>query len=76
MSIFIDEWPRCLSLRKTGNLGKYEFISDFFHFYFLNINISLTIKVFNLKFAMCVLKYLLKGSLSQIFYLGPSFYFM
>ena len=53
-----------LYLRKTGNSGNYEFIIDFFHFYFLNIDISLTIKVFNLKFAMSVLEYLLEGSVS------------
>ena len=58
-----------------GNYRNYEFIIDFFT-YFLNIDISVTIQVINLKFAMCVLKYLHEGSDPQILYLGPSSNFM
>ena len=50
--------------------------NQFFHFYFLNIDISVNIQVINLKFAMCVPKYLFKGSLSRISYLGPGSNFM
>ena len=47
-----------------------------FFTYFLNIDISSTIQVINLKFSMCVLKCLLEGSVSQIFCLGPSYHVM
>ena len=39
----------------------------FFHFYFLNINISVTIQVINLKFAICVLKYPVEGNFLHFF---------
>ena len=48
----------------------------FYHFYFLNIDISVTIQVFGLTFMVCVLKVTLEGSMSQYFDLGLSFYFM
>ena len=41
---------------------------------FFNITISVAIKVFDLKFPVCVLKVLLKRSRSQGFDLGLSFY--
>ena len=37
---------------------------------------TVTIHVIDLKFSVCVLNIPLEGSVSQIFYLGPSFYFM
>ena len=45
-------------------------------FNFLNMDISLTIYVIDLRFSVYNLKVLLEGSVSQIFYLGPSFHFM
>ena len=40
-----------------------------FHFYFINIDISVTISVIELRFSVCApkLKVLLKGSVSQNF---------
>ena len=48
----------------------------FCHFYFLNMNISLNIYTLAIKFYTGVLDILLEGSVSQIFDLGPGFYFM
>ena len=48
----------------------------FFHFYFLNMDISLNIYTLVINFYTGVLNIPLEGSLSQIFYLGPGFYFM
>ena len=39
------------------------------------MDISLIIYTITLKFSMCILKVLLEGRVSQIFYLGPSFHF-
>ena len=39
------------------------------------MDISVTISVFDLKFLVYILKVLLERSVSQIFYLGPSFHF-
>ena len=47
-----------------------------FHLHFLNKDSSVTNTDKCLKFSGIVLCVCLKGSLSQIFYLGPSFYFM
>ena len=40
------------------------------------MDISFTIYVIDLRFSVYNLKVLLEGSVSQIFYLGPSFHFM
>ena len=48
----------------------------FFHFYFLNNDISGNIKVINMEFSVRFLKVGPEGSMSQIFYLGLSFNFM
>ena len=48
----------------------------FFHFYFLAKNISLNIVYWLLKFVKDVENITLVGTLSQICYLGPSFYFI
>ena len=48
----------------------------FFHFYFLNKNISVTNQNELLNFSGILLKVAFEGSVSQIFYLGPSFNFM
>ena len=47
-----------------------------FHVIFSNKDISIIVADIILKFCMLVLYILLEGSVSQIFYLGPSFYFM
>ena len=48
----------------------------FFHFYFLNMDISLNIYTLVIRFYTCILNIPLERTLSQIFYLGPGFYFM
>ena len=48
----------------------------FFHFYFLNSDISGNIKVINMKFSVRFLKVRPEGSVSQIFDLGLGFNFM
>ena len=47
-----------------------------FHVLFLNKDISIIVADIILKFCMLVLHILPEGSVSQICYLGPSFYFM
>ena len=51
-------------------------LNQFFDFYFLNMDISLGICFPSIKFCTVNQKILLEGSVSQIFYLGLSFYFM
>ena len=48
-------------------LKKLRFFIDFFHFYILNSDISVTIHVMRLEFSECDLKVLLEGIVSQIF---------
>ena len=40
------------------------------------MDISVPSHIIHLTFSVCSLKVLLEGSMSQIFYLGPSFHFM
>ena len=47
-----------------------------FHVIFSNKDISIIVADIILKFCILVLYILPEGKLSQIFYLGPSFYFM
>ena len=47
-----------------------------FHVIFLNKDIFIIVADIILKFCLSVLHMLPEGSVSQIFYLGPSFYFM
>ena len=47
-----------------------------FHFYFFNTDILLNIDVTELEFGTQVKNITIKGSMSQIFYLGLSFYFI
>ena len=51
-------------------------LNHFFAFYFLNMDISLDSCVPELKFCIVGHKIPLEGSMSQIFYLGLSLYFM
>ena len=48
----------------------------FFHFYFLDMDISLNIYTLVIKFYTGVLIIPLEGTMSQIFNLGLGFYFM
>ena len=48
----------------------------FFQFYFLNKDISVTVYVIDLIFSVCIPNIQPEGRVSQIFDLGPSFYFM
>ena len=47
-----------------------------FQQYFLNLNISFIIGAKMFKFGTLVVNDYPEGTVSQIFYLGPSFYFM
>ena len=60
----------------TSILIKLLILNLFSHFYFLNMDISLNIQTLAIKFYTGVLNIPLEGSVSQIFYLGLSFYFM
>ena len=48
----------------------------FFHFYFSNTDFSVVINIIDLEFSMCILKVPIEESMSQIFYLSPSFFFI
>ena len=54
--------------RELKNLNFYQ--------HFLNMYISLHNQDKLLKFCLCVLYYHIEGTVSQIFYLGHTFYFM
>ena len=47
-----------------------------FFYYFVNTDISVTTQDIAMKFCMTILHIHIEGSVSQIFYLGPSFCFM
>ena len=66
----------CILSQSFRNYRKYELNSDFFHFYFLNMNISVNIHPFDPKLSVCNPNILLEGSMSQNFDLGPTFDFM
>ena len=53
-----------------------QFESLRFFLYFFNKYISLNIPLMLVKFGIHVYECHLEGSVSQMFYLGPSFYFM
>ena len=50
--------------------------NQFFHFYFLNSDILLTIEITIIKFYTDVKNIHIEGTVSQILYLGLSFYFI
>ena len=64
MLFFVTE----IGTRKNKNL--------IFHVIFLNKDISVITLDITMEFSMTALHIHPEGSLSQIFYLGPSFYFM
>ena len=55
---------------------KYKSKNLFFDKIFLNFHFSVTIAYINLKFCLVILHIDSEGTVSQIFYLGLSFYFM
>ena len=57
-------------------MGREKSKIKIFHVIFLNKDISIIIADIILRFCILVLHILPEGSVSQIFYLGPSFYFM
>ena len=60
----------------TSRSDKIHFYNIFFYFYFLNVNISVTPSSSSIKCYPLVNNISIEGTLSQIFNLGPSFYFM
>ena len=64
----------CILLKLVKYYRKHELNSDFF--YFSNMDISVNINYFNLKFPVYNQNILLEGSVSHNFDLGPSFLFM
>ena len=57
-------------------MGRVKGKIQIFYVIFLNKDIFIIVADIILKFCMLVLHMLPEGSVSQIFYLGPSFYFM
>ena len=57
-------------LKKMKNIYENEFLN----FYFLNVDISVTMHDRNLKLYRCIQYIAVEGNVSQIFYIGPSSY--
>ena len=55
---------------------KKQILNEIFHFYFLNSDILLIIKITIIKFYTDIKNIHMEGTVSQIFYLGLSFYFI
>ena len=62
-------------LKLVRNYRKCELNSDFFTLIFLNMDISVTINPFELRFSVGNLNFPLEGSVSQNIDLGPTFHF-
>ena len=60
----------------VAEIGTSKNINLIFHVIFLNKDISVTTLDITMNFSMTALHMNSKGKMSQIFYLGPSFYFM
>ena len=60
----------------VAEIGISKNINLIFHVIFLNKDISVTTLDITMKFSMTALHIHSEGSVSQIFYLGSSFYFM
>ena len=54
----------------------FKFKTDFFHFYFLNMDISVNIQVTEMKFLTKVNSIQMEGTVSHIYYIGLSFVFI
>ena len=65
--------PISFSVTKIGVSKSKNLI---FYVIFFNTDISVTTQDIAMKFCMTILHIHSEGSVSQIFYLGPSFYFM
>ena len=59
-------------LERTRNISENYFLN----FYFLNVDISLTISDLNLKLHICVQNIVMEGTVSQIFFKLDSSFFM
>ena len=57
----MNDWPR--SYKEIMNFNR------FFHFYFLNMDISVTIYIIKLKSSVYILKALLEKNVSRVFFL-------
>ena len=62
--------------KEVSKRGDEEHENWFFNFYFLNWDISLNIHFPNIKFHIHIKNIYMEGTVSQIFYLSPSFNFM
>ena len=60
----------------VAEIGISKYKNLIFHVIFLNKDISVTTLDITMKFSMTALHIHSEGRVSQIFYLGPSFYFM
>ena len=49
---------------------------NFLNFYFLNVDISVTMHDLNLRLYRCIQYIAVEGTVSQIFDIGPSFFFL
>ena len=59
-------------LKKMKNIYENEFLN----FYFLNVDITVTMHDLNLKLYRCIQYIAVKGTVSQIFDIGPSSFFI
>ena len=59
-------------LERTRNISEFYFLN----FYFLNVDISLTIYDLDLKLHICVQNIVMEGTVSQIFFKIDSSFFM
>ena len=59
-------------LERTQNISENEFLN----FYFLNVDIFLTMTGLTLRLYRCIENIAVKGTVSQIFDIGPSLFFM
>ena len=52
------------------------YLKFFFYFYFLNVDISLVMHDPHFKFYICIENIAVEGTVSQILYIGPTYFFM
>ena len=59
-------------LERIQNISKNEFLN----FYFLNVDISLTMTGLTLRLYKCTENFVVEETMSQIFYISPSSFFL